>query len=48
MHRSHPANVLEPEIAYLRAPTEEEGVQGEHGGDVADADVSDVDAPERS
>ena len=34
--------MLQPEVPDLRAPAEEEGAQGQHGGDVADPDVADV------
>ena len=38
--------MLQPEVPDEGAPAEEEGAEGEHGGDVAHADVADVDAPE--
>ena len=38
--------MLEAKVPDLRTPAEEEGVEGEHGGDVAHADVADVDAPD--
>ena len=37
--------MLEAKVPDLRTPAEEEGVEGEHRGDVAHADVADVDAP---
>ena len=37
--------MLEAKVPDLRTPSEEEGVEGEHGGDVAHADVADVDTP---
>ena len=47
MHAPHAADVLETEVPDLGAPPQVERVQGEHGRDVADADVCDVDAPEK-
>ena len=38
--------MLEAEVPDLRTPAEEERVEGEHGGDIAHADVADVDAPD--
>ena len=42
----HAANVLEAKVSDLRTPAEEEGVESQHGGDVAHADVTYVDTPE--
>lgn len=39
---SHRAQMLQPEVAHLRAPAQEQGGQRQHRGDVADADVGDV------
>ncbi|KAK3914892.1 Lipoprotein signal peptidase, partial [Frankliniella fusca] len=41
----HAAEMLKAEVPHLRAPAQEEGAEGQHSGDVADADVRDVDAP---
>ena len=38
--------MLEAKVPDLRTPSEEERVEGEHGGDVSHADVTDVDTPE--
>ena len=38
--------MLEAKVPDLRTPPEEEGVEGEHRGDVTHADVTDVDTPE--
>ena len=38
--------MLEAKVPDLRTPPEEERVEGKHGGDVANADVTDVDTPE--
>jgi hypothetical protein len=36
--------MLETKVAELRAPPQEQCVEGDHRGDVADADVGDVNA----
>ena len=35
--------MLQPEVSDLRTPPQEERPEGQHGGDVADPDVADVD-----
>ena len=39
--------MLKPKIPDLSAPSQVEGVKGQHGGDVPDTDVSDVHASEK-
>ena len=38
--------MLEAKVSDLRTPAEKERVESQHGGDVANADVTDVDTPE--
>ena len=42
----HSADVLKAKVSDLRAPPEEERGEGQHGGDVANANVTDVDTSE--
>jgi len=42
---SHTAEVLKTKVADLSAPPQEQGAQGQHRGDVTDADVRDMDTP---
>ena len=39
--------MLEAKVPDLGTPAQEEGVQRQHGGDVANPDVADVDTPEQ-
>lgn len=41
---AHRAKMLQPKVTNLGAPSEKESVERDHCGDVAHADVSDVDA----
>jgi hypothetical protein len=45
---SHPAKVLESEVPDLGTPAQEQGIEGEHCADVADANVCYVNASEKS
>ena len=42
---SHAADVLKAEVPDLRAPTQKEGGEGQHCGDVANPNITDVDTP---
>ena len=47
MHAPHAADVLKTKVPDLSAPSQVERVQCQHGRNVADADVCDVDTPEK-